>query len=266
MAFIRVEEIMKRRQFVQFAGSGLMATLGMEIVGQGLPAQAQSNSSVSIQWLGHMCFLFTGEGRRILVNPFRSIGCTAGYRPPRAASDLVMISSRLFDEGVTEGLPGNPRLLSDPGIYEFRGLQVQGIRMDHDRVGGRRFGNNVAWRWNQGGLNILHLGGAAAPITVEQQILLGRPDVLLVPVGNGAKAYSPEEAMQTIQTLNPKIVIPTQYRTQAADAAACDLQPLDNFLNLMQGVPVRRNGDAVALRRSDLPETGTKIEIFSYRF
>ncbi|HEY9619479.1 MAG TPA: MBL fold metallo-hydrolase [Crinalium sp.] len=257
---------MKRRQFIQFAGSGMLASMGLGFAAHMQPAQAQSNSTVSIQWLGHMCFLFTGEGRRILVNPFRPLGCTAGYRPPRVASDLVMISSRLFDEGVTEGLPGNPRLLSEPGIYEFRGLQVQGIRMDHDRIGGRRFGTNVAWRWNQGGLNILHLGGAAAPITVEQQILLGRPDVLLIPVGNGPKAYGPEEARQAVQMLNPKIIVPTQYRTQAADATNCDLQPLDNFLNLFQGATVRRNGDAITLRRSSLPESGSIIEIFSYRF
>lgn len=256
---------MKRRQVIRYTGAGVATAIGTSVVPWPV-AQAQTANSVSIQGLGHTCFLFTGEGRRILVNPFRTIGCTARYRTPRVAADLVMISSRLFDEGVTEGLPGNPRILTEPGIYEFRGLQVQGIRTDHDDLEGRQFGSNVAWRWNQGGVALLHLGGAAAPITVEQQILMGRPDVLLIPVGGGPKAYTPEEARQAIQVLNPKIVIPTQYRTAAADPAACDIQPLDNFLNLMQGVSVRRNGDAIALRRSDLPETGLRIEVLSYRF
>ncbi|MBD2463772.1 MBL fold metallo-hydrolase [Oscillatoria sp. FACHB-1407] len=256
---------MKRRQFIRYAGAGLLASTGLGTVAS-QTAQAQSGSSVSIQWLGHTCFLFTGDGRRILVNPFRTIGCTAGYRTPNVAADLVMISSRLFDEGVTEGLPGNPRVLAEPGVYEYRGLQIQGIRMDHDRIGGRRFGQNVAWRWTQGGLTILHLGGAASPITVEQQILMGRPDVVLVPVGGGPKAYTPQEARQAIQSLNPRIVIPTHYRTQAADANACDIGSLDEFLALLPDSPVRRNGDSVSLRRADLPETGSKIEIFSYRF
>jgi L-ascorbate metabolism protein UlaG (beta-lactamase superfamily) len=182
------------------------------------------------------------------------------------AADLFMISSRLFDEGVTEGLPGNPRLLSESGIYEFDGMQVQGIRTDHDDVGGRRFGDNIVWRWNQGGLTIVHMGGAAAPITVEQQILISRPDIALIPVGGGVKAYTPEEAKAALQVLRPKIMIPTHYRTQAADETTCDIQPLDNFLSLIEGTPVERNGDSISIRRSDLPASGTKIQILSYSF
>ncbi len=258
---------MKRRQFIQYAGAGFLTTLGVGLTSQFQASQAQTGQSVSVQWLGHTCFLFTGDGRRLLVNPFRPVGCTSGYRAPQIATDLVMISSRLLDEGVVDGLPGDPRLLAEAGIYQFSGMQVQGIATDHDRNQGRRFGTNVMWRWNQGGLTILHMGGAAAPITVEQQILLGRPDVAFVPVGNGPKAYNPQDAKTAIQTLNPRIVIPTHYRTQAADEDACDILPLEEFLTLMEGTPVRRNsGDTLSLSRADLPESGSKIEVLSYRF
>ncbi|MGJ3249333.1 MAG: MBL fold metallo-hydrolase [Elainellaceae cyanobacterium] len=258
---------MKRRHLIRYAGTGFLAALGLGISSSFQGSQAQTGQSVSIQWLGHTCFLFSGNGRRILVNPFRAIGCTEGYRPPRVSADLVMISSRLLDEGVVEGLPGNPRLLADAGVYQFNGMQVQGIATDHDRNQGRRFGTNVMWQWNQGGLNILHMGGAAAPITVEQQILIGRPDVALIPVGNGPKAYGPDEAKSAIQTLNPRLIIPTHYRTQAADADACDIVPLDQFLTLMDGTPIqRRNGDTMTLSPNDLPESGSKIEVLSYGF
>lgn len=256
---------MKRRKFIQHAGASLSTVLSVGIADQLQSVQAQTGS-VTIKSLGHTCFLFTGDGRRILVNPFRPIGCTAHYRAPQVAADLVMISSRLFDEGVTDGLPGNPRILFEPGVYQFTGMQVQGIGADHDKLGGRQFGINILWRWNQGGLTILHMGGAAAPITVEQQILIGRPDVVLIPVGDGPKAYSPEEAKSAIQALNPKLVIPTQYRTQAADTATCDILPLDNFLSLMQGVPVQQNGDTISVGKSDLPESGFKIEVLNYSF
>ena len=49
-------------------------------------------------------------------------------------------------------------------------MQIQGIAIDHDRQGGKRFGTNVAWQWTQGGIKILHLGGAAAPINIEQKM------------------------------------------------------------------------------------------------
>ena len=251
---------MQRRKFIQYATASLAASYGSSL-GQG-QAIAQSGG-VTIQFLGHMCFLFNGDGRRILVDPFRPIGCTKGYRSPNVAADLVMISSRLFDEGVVEGLPGKPRLLDQSGAYQFTGMQVQGINTDHDDLKGKQFGTNVAWRWNQGGVNILHLGGAAAPITVEQKILMGRPDVLLLPVGGGPKAFTPEEAKAAIQELNPKLVIPTQYRTQAADANACDILPIDNFLALMQGTSIDRVGNSFSVSASGLPKSSA-IKVMSY--
>jgi L-ascorbate metabolism protein UlaG (beta-lactamase superfamily) len=257
---------MKRRTLIQYAGGGLAAAAATIGLSQTQQAQAQTSNAVTIQALGHTCFLFTGGGLRILVNPFRPIGCTKGYRPPRVPADLVMISSRLFDEGSLEGLPGSPRLLAEPGIYEYRGVQIQGVRSPHDRQGGRRFGFNVIWRWNQGGLILAHMGGAAAPIEVEQQILIGRPDVLFVPVGGGPKAYNATEARQAVLGLNPRIIVPTHFRTAAADANACDISPVDEFLALMEGVPVRRPGDTITLRRSELPSEGSRIELLSYRF
>ncbi len=251
---------MKRRQLMRFAGTGVLSAVGASIASQLESAQAQS-AGVSIQSLGHSCFLFTGSGIRILVNPFRSLGCTAGYPPPKVATDLVMISSQLLDEGAVEIVPGNPRLLYEPGVYQVGKLKIEGIRMDHDRIGGRRFGMNVAWKWNQGGINLLHLGGAAAPISVEQKILMGQPDVLFVPVGGGPKMYTPEEAKQAVEVLSPRIVVPTQYRTKAAAKEGCDILPVDNFLTLMSGTPVRRGGKTLSLSRKELPSKGMVIQV-----
>lgn len=258
---------MKRRQLMRYAGAGLLTALGTTWVSGFESYQAQTGGSLSVQWLGHTCFLFTGNGMRVLVNPFRTVGCTAGYRLPKVETDLVMISSQLLDEGAVEELPGDPRLLYEPGVYQFSGMQVQGIRTDHDRNGGRRFGVNVAWRWTQQGINILHLGGIAAPISVEQKILMGRPDILFVPVGGGPKAYNPQEAKSAIAALNPKLVIPTQYRTQAAAQDNCEIVAVDEFLQLMDGTPVRRiDNDTITLKPSDLPENGMAIQVLSYKF
>lgn len=256
---------MKRRQLIQLASASFISALGLGLASNWQSYQAQSGP-LTIQWLGHTSFLFTGGGRRILVNPFRPIGCTAGYRAPQAPADLVMISSRLLDEGAVDGLPGNPRLLSESGIFQFDNMQVQGIPVDHDREGGRRFGTNVIWRWNQAGLNLVHLGGAAAPLEFEQQVLIGRPDVLFVPVGGGPKAYNAQEAQQVIQKLNPRLVVPTQYRTQAA-TETCEIQPVEDFLTVMDGTEVRRvSGDTLSVSPSSLPGNGMQIAVFSYPF
>ncbi|QSV53632.1 MAG: MBL fold metallo-hydrolase [Dolichospermum sp. UKL201] len=255
---------MKRRQLIGYAGAGLVTAVVTNLVDP-VPVNAQS-SGVSIQWLGHTCFLLTNGNVKILINPFTTLGCTAKYRPPKVASDLVLISSQLLDEGAIDKISGNPKLVYQPGVYEFRGVKFQGITTDHDRHSGKRFGKNVAWKLNQGGINLLHLGGSAAPITLEQKILMGRPDVLFIPVGGSAKAYNAQEAKQAITVLNPKLVIPTHYRTQAADAKECDITPVDDFLTLMQGVNIRRsNNDSVAINSKSLPEN-TEIQVLTYKF
>jgi L-ascorbate metabolism protein UlaG (beta-lactamase superfamily) len=254
---------MKRRQLVRYAGASLLTAVGMGATSGLQQYQAQTASTLSVQWFGHTCFLFTGGGAgRIFVNPFRAIGCTAGYRPPRVSVDLVMISSQLLDEGAVEILPGDPKLLFEPGSYQISGRQFQGIRTPHDLLDGKRFGINVVWKWRQAGIDILHMGGAAAPVTPEQKILMGRPDLLFIPVGNGPKAYTPENAKAAIEVLNPRMVVPTHYRTRAANEK-CDLVSLDGFLSLMKGTPVRRVGSTVSLRSTDIPKTGMVIQVMN---
>jgi L-ascorbate metabolism protein UlaG (beta-lactamase superfamily) len=263
---------MKRRQLIRYFQSSAIATAGTVLASGVQSYQAQSKKAaqsgpLTLQWLGHTSFLFSGSGQRILTNPFKTIGCTAKYRSPKVAANFVMISSQLLDEGFVEILPGDPKLLFNPGIYRLNGLEIQGIRTDHDRQGGRRFGANIAWLWTQGGIRILHLGGIAGALAAEQKILIGRPDLVLIPVGGGAKAYNPEEAKQAIQDLNPRAVIPTHYRTAAADPQACDLVGVDDFLKLMSDSQIRKVGsDTLTLNRNALSDKGPVIYTLNYGF
>ncbi|MFZ4666748.1 MAG: MBL fold metallo-hydrolase [Prochlorotrichaceae cyanobacterium] len=273
---------MKRRQLIQNFGIGLLGTIGLGWTAQRAAAQAVNSGagSLSVEWLGHTCFLFQGGGQRIIVNPFLKIGCTAGYRSPAVAADYVLLSSRQFDEGASEVVLGNPRVFYEPGAYQLTdNSQIQGIRTEHDRLEGKRFGNNTAWRWTQAGLNILHLGGIASEITIRQKILMGAPDVLIIPVGgkqppNGTskydnawpEVYTAEEAKKTIETLNPRLVIPTHYRTQAADPNTCDLVEVQEFLQKMNTTATRYSDtNTIVLSAATLPTQTPTIQVMGYR-
>jgi L-ascorbate metabolism protein UlaG (beta-lactamase superfamily) len=263
-------EYMRRRQFIFYTATSLLTTTSLLAAPKPKPTETppkgKVDNSLLVQWLGHSCFLFTGGGQRVLVNPFRAIGCTAGFRVPRVEADLVLISSQLWDEGAAENLPGNPKILFEPGAYEIGSFKLQGISIAHDRQGGKRFGMNVAWRWTQAGINIVHLGGAAAPIELEQRILLGATDLALIPVGGGPKNYNPEEAKQVIEVLQPKIAIPTQFLTSAADPKACDLVSVEEFLKLVKGKNIQLiEDDRLRVRKADLPQKGTLIRVFDYK-
>ncbi|MGB8699421.1 MAG: MBL fold metallo-hydrolase [Thermosynechococcaceae cyanobacterium] len=252
---------MKRRRFFRYLQGGLIVSLGSEFANHGFSSVAEAAQSLTIQSLGHTCFLISGSGVRVLVNPFRPIGCTAKYPAPKVATDLVLISSRQLDEGFVEGLPGKPKLLFEPGPYRTNGLQFQGIRTLHDRQNGYRFGTNVVWQWKQGGLNLLHLGGIASPISIEQKILMGTPDVLFIPVGGTDETYTAAEAKAAIALLQPRIIIPTHYRTAAADASNCTLDTVDGFLATLSGIPIRRGGNTLSLSAGSLPAKGSVVQV-----
>jgi len=89
-----------------------------------------------------------------------------------------------------------------------------------------------------------------------------------VPVGGGPKAYDAEAAIAAIRALNPRIIIPTHYRTQAADEETCDIEGLQPFLELIRATPTRQaDGNTVNITPSSLPGgDGMIIQLMSYPF
>ncbi|WP_271251746.1 MBL fold metallo-hydrolase [Pseudanabaena sp. Chao 1811] len=252
---------MRRRQILRLAQGGLISAFTAGIIADA--ANSQTNSTLRLEWLGHLSFLIAGDGVTFLTHPFRPAGCTNNLPAPTASSDYVLISSRLLDEGYLENLPKDRRVLSEPGSYNLKGINLQGISMDHDRIGGRRFGRNVAWKWKQSGIFIVHLGSAAAPITSAQRILIGRPDVLILPIGgneqssdpSAAKSYSPTEAQAIVKELNPRIVIPSYYRTDKS-SKSCQLASIDEFLALMPSDSIKKlDGSSLEINASNLPQS-----------
>ncbi|MGB2924762.1 MAG: MBL fold metallo-hydrolase [Limnothrix sp.] len=241
---------MKRRQFIQTAGaSAIGAIAGFSLFQQDRTVQAQTGS-ISVEWLGHTCFYITGGGMRVLVNPYKAAGCTAGYNTSFPTADIVLITSQLFDEGYVENLKGDPTILWQAGQYSLKNTSFNGISMDHanlERYRGWRFPTNVAWSWTQGGVNILHLGGAGEEVDIDDFILSGgSPDLLMIPVGGTdayvdassespvfpPKGYKPEQAVKALDLLAPKVIIPTHYLTKAADDS-CRLNPVEKFVDLI---------------------------------
>ena len=200
-------------------------------------------AGVSITSYGHSALLIRGGGQSVLVNPFRAVGCAEGLAEPRVNANVTLASSELPDEGARIG---GGTYLSKPGSYRVEGLNLEGFSAPHDRMGGRRFGNATIWRWQQGGLNFAHLGGTAAPLSGEDRVLLGRPDVLIIGVGGGGKVYNGDEAAAVVRQLNPRRVIPVQY-VKGDAPSGCDQGGVQPFLDAMSGTQVRQVGPSLSL-------------------
>jgi len=204
---------------------------------------ALAGSGVTITSYGHSALLISGGGASVLVNPFKAVACASGLVEPRVSATVVLASSRLLDEGapVARG-----KMLVEPGSYKVGGLAIEGIAGPHDRVNGRRFGQSTLWRWKQGGLDIAHLGGTAASLSPSDKVMLGRPDVLIIGVGGGAKVYTGAEAAEVVRELKPRRVIPVQY-VSGKPPKDCDQTTVQPFLDAMAGTPVKRSGRSLSL-------------------
>ena len=234
----------------------LLPTLGLSAaLVAGGPALA--GSGVSITSFGHSALLIQGGGASVLVNPFKAVGCAAGLAEPRVSANVILASSRLLDEGAPVA---SGKFLVNPGSYRVNGLKFEGISGVHDRVGGRRFGNATLWRWEQGGLSFAHLGGTAAQLSPSDKVLLGRPDVLILGVGGGAKVYDGREAAEIVRELRPRVVIPVQYVSGKTPPKDCDQGSVQPFLDAMAGTPVQRRGSRINLP-GKLSGEGTVIEV-----
>ena len=204
-------------------------------------------NSLEIQNLGHSSILIRGKDQSVLLNPFRAVGCASGLVEPNISADIILASSLLPDEGAknAKGL-----FLVKPGSYRIKDLNFEGFASPHDRVGGRRFGMSTLWRWKQNGLTFAHLGGAASPLTIQDRLLIGNPDVLFIAVGGGSKVYDAQEAAHVAEVLNPKIVIPVQYQRKGKDKIpSCDQQGIEPFLEAMKDYKVRKVGKKYRLKQ-----------------
>ena len=186
---------------------------------------------------GHSQFLIKGNGKSILINPFKAVGCASQFRESlNIEKDLILASSRLADEGYN---PDNELMFVEPGTYEYNDLIFNGISIPHDRLNGRRYGNATVWTWNQSDFKIVHMGGAAGDITFGDQIIINQPDILFISIGGGIKSYTGEEAFNIIKILNPKIIVPVHFLTTKENIVDCDLSNEDKFLEKISQYKVK---------------------------
>jgi len=213
-----------------------------------LPSNVNSQELI-LKSFGYSQFLIKGEGKSILINPFKAVGCASQFKESQnIEKDLTLASSRLADEGYN---PNNELMFVQPGTYEYNDLIFNGISIPHDRFNGRRYGNATVWTWNQSDFKIVHMGGAAGEITFEDQIIINRPDILFISIGGGIKSYSGEEAFKIIEILNPKIIIPVHFLTTKKNIDNCDLSNEDKFLENISQYEVKYIGKELKLNSKE---------------
>ena len=180
---------------------------------------------MDITWLGHACFRLRSNDLVVLTDPYPQ---SLGLRPETRPATVVTVSNTHPNHSNWEEVPGEPKVFSGPGEYEFSGISVRGVMtpLAPETPGESR---NVAYSIEIDDVNICHLGDISLPLATRQVDELEPVDVLLVPTGGGC-TLDLDQVLQIMQDLAPKIVIPMHHSIPGAEVG---LQGVDAFLNRM---------------------------------
>lgn len=174
---------------------------------------------MKLKWYGHSCFSMAFDGgATVVTDPFDE---SVGYPLCRAHADIALSSHDHFDHNHTQSLGGSPTVIRDGAPRDLLGLRIYGVDSFHDDDGGRKRGNNVMFVVEGEGLRIAHLGDLGHFPDKAQISALGKPDILLVPIG-GTYTISTEEAVRLIDALKPRTAVAMHFKTALCDFPITD--------------------------------------------
>lgn len=211
---------------------------------------------MEITWLGHSCFRIKGKEATVVTDPFDE---DLGYPLRNPTTDIVTISHDHPHHSFVAGVRGNPRVITGPGEYEIAGVFIYGIGTFHDAEGGRRRGKNTAYLMELDEVRVCHLGDLGHVPSSEQVEEMAGADVLLIPVG-GVSTINAAAAAEAINLIEPKIVIPMHFKTEAVNI---ELEPVDRFLREL-GLKGISPEPKLVVTKSNLPEE-RKVVLLDYR-
>jgi L-ascorbate metabolism protein UlaG (beta-lactamase superfamily) len=207
---------------------------------------------MKIKFLGHSCFLITsGDGNKVITDPY----VTGIPWPPlrygeiRESADVVTVSHNHKDHSNAEAVRGNPQVLKGKTQVVIKGMRFRSVTTYHDRVGGKKKGENIIFICEIDGVTICHLGDLGHQLAAEQVAGLGRVDVLLVPVG-GFYTIEPDEATGLCDRLKPRVIIPMHYKTDKLNDD--NLGDVETFLKGKRNVS-RLEASEVEFTHGNLP-------------
>lgn len=205
-----------------------------------------------IKWLGHACFRVRGREAMVLMDP---VTRGAGVNITKQKADIVTLSDAAVDRAPLNALDGEYTLVAGPGEYEVQDVFITGIRTNGkkkadgtaDTDSKKDF--NTVYLLEMEDLVFCHLGRLNGPLSAAQAEAMGNVDVLFVPIGSG---LSTAGATEVIGQIEPKIVVPMQYRV--ADESG--LRSLNEFIAAL-GFSDVPHDDKLTVRKTALPDTMT---------
>jgi len=217
---------------------------------------------MTITWFGQSCFRIeakegpsAGSGQvSILIDPFSK---EIGLKPPKPKDNIVMVSHNHYDHNNIEELAPETFLINTPGEYERNGIYIRGIPSFHDKAEGKERGLNTIFVIKAEEMTVCHLGDVGHELTDKQIEEIGDVDILMIPVG-GKYTIDFKEAVEAINQIEPKIIIPMHYKIPDLKI---DIDGPEKFVKELGLTPEK--ADKFKTTKKLLPTEEMKLVMFS---
>jgi L-ascorbate metabolism protein UlaG (beta-lactamase superfamily) len=198
---------------------------------------------LEITYLGLSAFRFRGKDVAVVTDPYSpDLGITMG----KVQAKIVTVSHKSPNHGYTQGVEGDPRVISGPGEYEVADILIAGVAT---ASAPKQPTLNTAYVFRFDDLTVCHLGDLRAKLTDKQVEEIGSIDVLCIPVGGG-KALDAGAAASVMAQLDASVVIPMHYQIDGMKVDGLDtVEPFCREIGLKEYVPEQK----LTMTRNSLP-------------
>ncbi|MGE5312689.1 MAG: MBL fold metallo-hydrolase [Acidobacteriota bacterium] len=203
---------------------------------------------MDFEYKGGNCVVITSKQATVVVDGKLSLLGLKDVQPKGA----VEIATQ--EEFV---VPGGRVTVDMPGEYEVENVSIKGVAamrmIDHDDV--RR---TTMYRIVFPDITVGVIGHVASPLSDDQLEDLGMIDVLITPVGGGGYTLDASLAVDVVNKIGPKVVIPTHYADEklAYEVPQDDLKPFLDELGAAHEATTKWK-----IKGSALPEAQTVVEL-----
>lgn len=223
---------------------------------------------MKIKYIGHSSFLIKGNTKTnhsltIVTDPYDPK--STGFPYPKQETDIVTSSHEghgdhdYYDGIKPSGENETPFIINTPGEYEIKGLRIYGLKSFHDDVEGTKRGQNTIYIFDFEEARIAHLGDLGHNLDSDQLEALEAVDILMIPIG-GIYTIDIKIALQVIENVEPKAVIPMHFKTPKHSDTFKELSTLDEFIK-ESGLNVREMNE---LKIKSKDELGHNIDIIKF--
>lgn len=174
---------------------------------------------MKITWHGHACFELCSSEGSVVIDPYVP-DYVKGLRLPPVTADMTICSHGHSDHCCPEAVTPTGKTPS---------FSVQQIDCFHDECMGAKRGKNLITVIEAEGMRIAHCGDIGHMLNGEALQLLGKIDILMIPVG-GVYTVDAKGAKEICDAVKPTMIVPMHYKGNSVGLQ--NISTVDDFLAL----------------------------------